>query len=185
MCHEGTFVWQNPIRTINALLWFLAICRVKSENCWTIKASVGSQDVFRGCVHVRTCLCAVMHLSFPRINRRLRITFLQVQTNSMSANYCQILPLLSDSLTGSTVIFFFFVVVSLSDMNVFLKVWNWCLAEDWKCPPLLHPGQKYNYTSPELWDMLLHSHTAYARWIRREFCIIASDHVHIFIRQVF
>lgn len=111
----------------------------------------------------------VMHLSFPGINRRLRITLLQVQTNSMSANYCQILPLLSDSLTGSTVIFFFFV--SLSDMNVFLKVWNWCLAEDWKCPPLLHPGQKYNYTWPELWDMLLHSHTAYARWIRREFCL--------------
>jgi len=44
----------------------------------------------------------VMHLSFPRINKRLRIT----QTNSMSANFCQILPLFSDSLIGSTAIFF-------------------------------------------------------------------------------
>ncbi len=104
MCHEGTFVWQNPIQTINALLWFLEICRGnggKLLNHQSLNQFSGRVSWLCACTHV--FLCLNQSCIFPQNHW---ITLLQVQTNSTSVNDCQILPLLLSGFTANTVIFF-------------------------------------------------------------------------------
>lgn len=161
LCHEGTFVWQNPIQTINALLWFLAICRGKIRKLLNHQ----SLNQFSGCV---SWLCAFTHVFlclnqssiFPQNHW---ITLLQVQTNSMSVNDCQILPLLLSGFTASTVIFFLcFSVRHIRACKCFWKFGSDALKSGSAHP---YSTQAWNTTThwPELWDALVHTHTAYTQ----------------------
>ncbi len=122
MCHEGTFVWQNPIQTINALLWFLEICRGnggKLLNHQSLNQFSGRVSWLCACTHV--FLCLNQSCIFPQNHW---ITLLQVQTNSTSVNDCQILPLLLSGFTANTVIFFLcFSVRHICVGKCFLEVW--------------------------------------------------------------
>lgn len=87
MCHEGTFVWQNPSQAINALLWFLAICRGKVRkllNHQSLNQLSGRVSWLCACTHVFQCLN--QSCIFPQNHW---ITLLQVQTNSTPVNDCQ------------------------------------------------------------------------------------------------
>ncbi len=127
MCHEGTFVWQNPSQAINALLWFLAICRGKVRkllNHQSLNQLSGRVSWLCACTHVFQCLN--QSFIFPQ-NRW--ITLLQVQTNSTSVNNCQILLVLLSGVTANTVIFFFSF---LSDMYVCVSVFVSLIVMPWR-----------------------------------------------------
>lgn len=136
MCHEGTFVWQNPIQTINALLWFLEICRGKVRkllNHQSLNQFSGRVSWLCACTHV--FLCLNQSCIFPQNHW---ITLLQVQTNSTSVNDCQILPLLLSGFTASTVIFF--LCFSVRHICVCVSVFGSLVVMPWRVEvPTLTP----------------------------------------------